>query len=120
MNIQEVIRYLKEYDGPELRLMEVCGTHTASIFKSGIRSMISEKIRLISGPGCPVCVTPTSYIDRCIDYAMKDNHVLLTFGDMIKVPGTSSSLAEAKGEGPGWTSCILPSKSWKRQKKIPG
>ncbi len=99
MNIQEAIAYLQGYDGPELRLMEVCGTHTASIFKNGIRSMISDRIRLISGPGCPVCVTPTAYIDRCIDYAMREDHVLLTFGDMIKVPGSSSSLAEAKGEG---------------------
>lgn len=120
MNIQEAIRYLKEYDGPELRLMEVCGTHTASIFKSGIRSMISEKIRLISGPGCPVCVTPTSYIDRCIDYAMKDNHVLLTFGDMIKVPGTSSSLAEAKGEGARVDIMYSPFEALEKAEKNPG
>lgn len=78
MDIQEVIRYLKEYDGPEVKLMEVCGTHTASIFKSGIRSLISPKIKLISGPGCPVCVTPTAYIDKCIEYATSDNHVLLS------------------------------------------
>jgi len=61
--------------------------------------MISPEIKLISGPGCPVCVTPTSYIDKCIDYAMMENHVLVTFGDMIKVPGEKESLASAKGEG---------------------
>lgn len=99
MEIQEVIRYLKEYDGPEIKLMEVCGTHTASIFKSGIRSLISPKIKLISGPGCPVCVTPTAYIDKCIEYATMDNHVLLTFGDMMKVPGTAGSLSDMKGKG---------------------
>ena len=99
MNIQDVIRYLKEYDGPEIKLMEVCGTHTASIFKSGIRSLISPKITLISGPGCPVCVTPTAYIDKCIEYATMDNHVLLTFGDMMKVPGTEGSLSDMKGKG---------------------
>lgn len=99
MEVQELIRYLKEYDGPEIKLMEVCGTHTASIFKSGIRSLISPKIKLISGPGCPVCVTPTAYIDKCIEYATKDNHVLLTFGDMMKVPGTEGSLSEMKGKG---------------------
>lgn len=99
MDIQEVIRYLKEYDGPEVKLMEVCGTHTASIFKSGIRSLISPKIKLISGPGCPVCVTPTAYIDKCIEYATSDNHVLLTFGDMMKVPGTNGSLSDMKGKG---------------------
>lgn len=99
MEISQVIDYLKAYDGPEIKLMEVCGTHTASIFKSGIRPMISSKIKLISGPGCPVCVTPTSYIDKCIEYAMKENHTLVTFGDMMKVPGEKSSLSDAKGEG---------------------
>lgn len=99
MEIKQVIDYLKSYDGPELKLMEVCGTHTAAIFKSGIRSLISPKIKLISGPGCPVCVTPTAYIDKCIEYALKENHVLLTFGDMMKVPGTEESLSEAKGRG---------------------
>lgn len=99
MEIREVIDYLKSYDGPPLKIMEVCGTHTGAIFKSGIRSLISDKIRLISGPGCPVCVTPTAFIDKCIEYAAKDNHVLLTFGDMMKVPGTGGSLSEAKGRG---------------------
>ena len=99
MEISQVINYLKEYNGPEIKLMEVCGTHTASIFKSGIRSLISPKIKLISGPGCPVCVTPTSYIDKCIEYAMMEHYILVTFGDMIKVPGEKASLSSAKGEG---------------------
>ncbi len=99
MEVKEIIRYLQEYDGPEIKLMEVCGTHTASIFKSGIRSLISAKIKLISGPGCPVCVTPTAFIDKCIEYAIADNHVLLTFGDMMKVPGTEGSLSDMKGKG---------------------
>ena len=98
MEVKEIIRYLQEYDGPEVKLMEVCGTHTASIFKSGIRSLISPKIKLISGPGCPVCVTPTAFIDKCIEYATADNHVLLTFGDMMKVPGTNGSLSDMKGK----------------------
>ena len=67
MDIRDVIDYLKSYDGRELKLMEVCGTHTAAIFKNGIRDLISPKIKLISGPGCPVCVTPTAYIDRCVE-----------------------------------------------------
>lgn len=99
MEMKQIVAYLKEYDGPEIKLMEVCGTHTASIFKNGIRSLISPKIKLISGPGCPVCVTPTAYIDQCIDYAIKENHVLLTFGDMMKVPGTKGSLSDFKGKG---------------------
>ena len=60
---------LARYDGPELRLMEVCGSHTAAIAKNGISDMLSPRIRLISGPGCPVCVTPTAYIDRLISLA---------------------------------------------------
>lgn len=99
IDVEKTIKELSEYDGRELKIMEVCGTHTSSIFKSGIRSLISPKIKLISGPGCPVCVTPTSYIDACLAYAKKENHVLLTFGDMIKVPGTNGNLADAKGQG---------------------
>jgi len=98
-DIQDIIKYLKEYDGKPIKLMEVCGTHTAAIFKNGIRSLISPKINLISGPGCPVCVTPTAYIDKVAEYARKENHVVYTFGDMMKVPGTGGSLSELKGEG---------------------
>lgn len=99
MEIQKVVEYLQSYDGRPLKLMEVCGTHTSSIFKNGIRSLISPKIKLISGPGCPVCVTPAAYIDKCLEYAKKDNCVVLTFGDMIKVPGRNGSFAESKGDG---------------------
>ena len=56
-------RYLETYDGPPVRIMEVCGTHTHEIFRQGIRKFLSPKINLISGPGCPVCVTPAAYID---------------------------------------------------------
>ena len=89
METEKVIQYLQEYDGREIKIMEVCGTHTSSIFKNGIRSLISPKIRLISGPGCPVCVTPTAYIDQCIAWAKKDGCVLYSFGDMMKVPGSA-------------------------------
>ncbi len=99
MEIQKVIEYLQNYDGKPLKLMEVCGTHTSSIFKNGIRSLISPKIKLISGPGCPVCVTPAAYIDKCLEYAKMENHSILTFGDMIKVPGTNGSFADNKGDG---------------------
>lgn len=99
MKAEDLIQYLRDYDGREIKIMEICGTHTASIFKSGIRSLLSPKIKLISGPGCPVCVTPAAYIDRCIEYAQKEGHVLLTFGDMMKVPGAKGSLSQAKGEG---------------------
>lgn len=99
MNLEKIIRYAADYKGRELRIMEVCGTHTASIFKNGIKSIISPRIKLISGPGCPVCVTPASYIDKAIKWAEEPACTLLTFGDMMKVPGTQESLSEAKANG---------------------
>ncbi len=119
MNVEQVIRELKEYDGPEVKIMEVCGTHTASIFKSGVRSLISPKIKLISGPGCPVCVTPAAYIDRCIDYAMKEHHVLVTFGDMMKVPGLKGSLSQVKGDGASVELMYSPMEVVEKAKKNP-
>ena len=98
MEIREIIDYLKNYDGRPLKLMEVCGTHTAAIFKNGIRELISPEIRLISGPGCPVCVTPTAYIDACVAFASRQDCELFTFGDMMKVPGTRGSLTENSSE----------------------
>jgi hydrogenase expression/formation protein HypD len=85
-----------------LRLMEVCGTHTAGIFKSGIRSLLPASVRLVSGPGCPVCVTPAAYIDKCVSYALSPDYALVSFGDMLKVPGSAAmprSLDAAKGAG---------------------
>jgi hydrogenase expression/formation protein HypD len=120
MNIEQIIRELKEYDGPAVKIMEVCGTHTASIFKSGVRSLISPKIRLISGPGCPVCVTPAAYIDRCIEYAMKENHVLVTFGDKMKVPGLNRSLSQAKGDGAKVELMYSPMEVVEKAKRNPG
>jgi len=99
MNLEQIINFLSTYNGKEIRIMEVCGTHTASVFRNGIRSMLSTRIKLISGPGCPVCVTPSSYIDKAIEWAQKPECILVTFGDMMKVPGTTKSLNEAKAEG---------------------
>jgi hydrogenase expression/formation protein HypD len=86
-------------DGKSLRLMEVCGTHTVAIFKAGIRQLLPENIELVSGPGCPVCVTPNEYLDTAIAYSRKSDVIITTFGDMLKVPGSSSSLAIEKAQG---------------------
>jgi len=91
--------YLKNYDGKPLRLMEVCGTHTAEISRCGIVSLLSPNIRLISGPGCPVCVTVTSYIDRLVALSMEPNQVVISFGDLLRVKGSSQSLNDAKACG---------------------
>ena len=80
----------------KVRFMEVCGTHTVSIFRAGIRQMLPENVELVSGPGCPVCVTPDDYMDKAITYAKREDVIITTFGDMLKVPGSQSSLMEAK------------------------
>ena len=91
--------YLEKYDGPDFRIMEVCGTHTHEIFRQGIRRILSPKIRLISGPGCPVCVTPVSFIDEAVYLALEKGCTITTFGDLVRVPGSSMSLAGARAKG---------------------
>ncbi|MHB8843422.1 MAG: hydrogenase formation protein HypD [Nitrospirota bacterium] len=82
-----------------LKLMEVCGTHTVEIFRHGIRSIIPGSISLLSGPGCPVCVTSIRDVDAAISIAKLPNVILVTFGDMMRVPGGEQSLMEARSEG---------------------
>ncbi|MGA1867735.1 MAG: hydrogenase formation protein HypD [bacterium] len=80
-------------------LMEICGTHTVAISKYGIRQLLPKNIRIISGPGCPVCVTPLGEIDAALELSSIDNVILTTFGDMLHVPGTSGSLEELRATG---------------------
>ncbi|MDI6712118.1 MAG: hydrogenase formation protein HypD [Anaerosomatales bacterium] len=82
-----------------MKLMEVCGTHTMAIAKNGIRGLMPEAVTLLSGPGCPVCVTGNADIDLAIEIARQPGVVLATFGDMMKVPGSYSSLAREKADG---------------------
>ena len=72
----------------ETRIMEVCGTHTMAIAEAGIRSLLPEQIQLLSGPGCPVCVTPPEDIDAVLDLAMEQDVILTSYGDMLRVPGS--------------------------------
>ncbi len=97
--LQEIKDKLKNYDGEPLNFMEVCGTHTAAISENGIVNLLSPKIHLISGPGCPVCVTVTAVIDRLTELAMEENTTVLTFGDLIRVRGSRESLADARAKG---------------------
>jgi len=80
-------------------LMEVCGTHTMAIGHHGLRSRMPEGLRLVSGPGCPVCVTPCEDVDRAIAMAELPDVIVTTFGDMMKVPGSRSTLAKARAAG---------------------
>ncbi|MFH1155610.1 MAG: hydrogenase formation protein HypD [Pseudomonadota bacterium] len=82
-----------------MRLMEVCGTHTMSIFRHGIRSVLPGTITLLTGPGCPVCVTSQRDIDVFVALARDASRIVTTFGDLMRVPGTESSLRRKKAEG---------------------
>lgn len=90
---------ITSYDGPKLRIMEVCGTHTHEIFRLGIRKLLPEQIELISGPGCPVCVTQVGFIDEAVLLALDHHATVCTFGDLVRVPGTEMSLAGARAKG---------------------
>jgi hydrogenase expression/formation protein HypD len=82
-----------------LRLMEVCGSHTMAIFKHGLKALLPPQMELISGPGCPVCVTTVEDIEWAIRIASQPGVILTSFGDMLKVPGASASLAEIRAQG---------------------
>ncbi len=110
-----MVKYLSEFRDPAIAtgllkriaavstkpvsFMEVCGTHTVAISRNGLRYAVSPNIRLLSGPGCPVCVTANSDIDRMIAITAKPGVIMATFGDMMKVPGSYSSLSEEKARG---------------------
>ena len=90
---------IEGYQGPPVRIMEVCGTHTHEIFRLGIRKLLPPQVELISGPGCPVCVTPVGFIDEAVYLALEKQVTICTFGDLVRVPGTKKSLADARAEG---------------------
>ena len=109
------MKYLSEYRDPELvkqylnqihhittkpwKLMEICGGQTHSLVKNGILDMLPDKITMVHGPGCPVCVTPVSIIDEAIYLAQQPHVIICSFGDMLRVPGSKKSLLEVKAEG---------------------
>jgi hydrogenase expression/formation protein HypD len=79
--------------------MEVCGTHTVALFRAGVRTLLPENLRLVSGPGCPVCVTAQRHIDAAIELATQPHVILATYGDMLRVPGRRGSLERQRAEG---------------------
>ncbi len=104
---KELLAALGAYQGRPVTFMEVCGTHTMAAARSGLRQLLPDRVRLISGPGCPVCVTPVGYVDRALALARTDQVTLTTFGDLVRVPGSSPigsqdappTLALARAEG---------------------
>ena len=112
MNIKEICARIsslvRDQDKKSINIMEVCGTHTMEIARNGLKQLLPPEINLISGPGCPVCVTPINEIDNIIEI-LKDYDVsIFSFGDMIKVPGSSSSLAYEKSIGKDVVICYSP------------
>ena len=96
----KLVELLKKQEGLRpVRFMEVCGTHTVSICRHGIRELLPSAITLTSGPGCPVCVTATADIDSFIKAAGLDGAIITTFGDLLRVPGSKSSLQDVRAEG---------------------
>lgn len=96
---QGVVRRIHGSSTRSARLMEFCGGHTVAILKHGIRQLLPPNIEMLSGPGCPVCVTDNADLDKAIALARIPDVILTTFGDMLKVPGSRSSLQEVKAEG---------------------
>jgi hydrogenase expression/formation protein HypD len=96
---RKIVSKLKATSRKRVRLMEVCGTHTVAIFRSGIKALLPETISLLSGPGCPVCVTSQREIDAFIEVAGIKDVIAATFGDLMRVPGTHSSLQKERAEG---------------------
>ncbi len=95
--LEEINKRAENIDG--LRIMEVCGTHTMAAGKHGLRRLLPSNIKLISGPGCPVCVTPADYIDNAVKTATRNLCTVATYGDMLRVPGHMTSLEKARAEG---------------------
>lgn len=96
---RDLVKKIEAISQKELRLMEVCGTHTMSIFRHGIRSLLPGHITLLTGPGCPVCVTAQRDIDAFVEFARVKDVIVTTFGDLMKVPGANSTLARERAEG---------------------
>ena len=94
-----LVARIRQRPATPVNLMEVCGTHTVAIFRHGIRQLLPEHVSMVSGPGCPVCVTANRDIDWAVALARRPDTILATFGDMLKVPGSSSSLQQARAEG---------------------
>ncbi|MCG6929548.1 MAG: hydrogenase formation protein HypD [Desulfofustis sp.] len=97
--IRPLVAELRQSLTRPVRLMEVCGTHTMAIFRSGIRSILPEAMEIVSGPGCPVCVTSASHMDAFIAMAEIPGVRVAIFGDLFRVPGSSGSLANAAARG---------------------
>lgn len=129
------MKFISEYRDPELvekylteihktttrpwSIMEVCGGQTHSLVKNGIINLLPDKINMVHGPGCPVCVTPLHLIDKAVHLAMEKNVILCSYGDMLRVPGSKYSLLEAKARGADVRILYSPLEAVKLAKEMP-
>jgi len=97
--VKNLLDRINEIASFPLRLMEVCGGHTMAIRRYGIQTLLPSNIDLLSGPGCPVCVTDQTFIDKAITYARNPEFILVTYGDLLRVPGSFSTLDQEKANG---------------------
>jgi hydrogenase expression/formation protein HypD len=97
--VNYLVRKIRERTTTAWNIMEICGGQTHSLLKNGLIEILPEEITMIHGPGCPVCVTPASMIDKAIELAFRPEVILCSFGDMLRVPGSEKSLLKAKAEG---------------------
>lgn len=97
--VQKLSEQIRKISIKPIALMEVCGGHTMAIQKFGIPSLLPDTIKLLSGPGCPVCVTGRDFIDKAIALAQMKDVIITTYGDLIRVPGSSSTLDQEKANG---------------------
>ena len=98
--ITKISQKIREIMPPdEIKIMEVCGTHTQSFFRFGLDKLLPGNLRFISGPGCPICVSPQEYIDAAIKLTQRQDTIISTFGDMLRIPGSKSSLEKERAQG---------------------
>jgi hydrogenase expression/formation protein HypD len=114
--VKEIIRLS---EGKPLKLMEVCGGHTHTIYKHGIGDLLPSNIDLVHGPGCPVCVLPMGRIDDAISIARTEGVIFTTFGDMMRVPGSTGSLLDARADGADVRFVYSPLDALKLARKSP-
>ena len=99
MDTKQMLAEIKGYRGAPVRMMEVCGTHTMNIAKSGIKEILPPAITIVSGPGCPVCVTDDHYMQVVFALAMRENTIIATFGDLLKIPFDGKNLSDLRSNG---------------------
>lgn len=116
--IKSTNELVKEISKP-VKFMHVCGTHEHTISKYGLRTLLPKEIEILSGPGCPVCICPAADIDKAVELGKRDDTIITTFGDMIRVPATNLSLAELKARGANVRIVYGPNDAVKIAKKNP-